>query len=117
MTRIMMHVGGENRPLSMGGNFTSLPTDGRAACWSGLPIEQHRMDPWEGDAEVGPLGGEQGGFDADGSEPARRDRPALRRIVIARVREPCRRAARRTRARSADERQILLAGGERTVTG
>jgi len=55
-----MHVAGENRPLSMGGNFTTLPTDGRAAWWSGLPIEQHRMDPWEGDAEVGPLGGEQG---------------------------------------------------------
>lgn len=60
MTRIMMHMGGANRPLSMGGNFTTLPTDGRAAWWSGLPIEQHRMDPWEGDAEVGPLGGEQG---------------------------------------------------------
>jgi AraC family transcriptional regulator len=60
MTRIMMHLGGENRPLSMGGNFTALPTDGRAAWWSGLPIERHRMEPWEGDAEVGPLAGEQG---------------------------------------------------------
>jgi AraC-like DNA-binding protein len=60
MTRIMMHVGGQNRPLSMGGDFTTLPTDGRAAWWSGLPIERHRMEPWEGDAEVGPLGGEQG---------------------------------------------------------
>jgi AraC-like DNA-binding protein len=60
MTRIMMHVAGQNRPLSMGGNFTTLPEDGRAAWWSGLPIERHRMEAWEGDAEVGPLGGEQG---------------------------------------------------------
>lgn len=55
-----MHVGGQNRPLSMGGNFTTLPEDGRVAWWSGLPIERHRMEPWEGDAEIGPLGGEQG---------------------------------------------------------
>lgn len=56
-----MHLAGENRPLSMGGDFTSFPNDGGSPCyWSGLPIERHRMEPWEGDAEVGPLAGEQG---------------------------------------------------------
>jgi len=36
-----------------GAEGTALPTDGRAAWWAGLPIERHRMEPWEGDAEVG----------------------------------------------------------------
>jgi len=61
MARIMMHVEGARRPLSMGGNFTVEPPGGGAPeWWSGLPIERHPMEPWEGDAEVGPLTGEQG---------------------------------------------------------
>src|SRR5690349_15601605 len=59
--RIMMQVAGKTRPLSMGGDLEGAPLLSSAGTgWCGLPVEQHRMLPWEGDAEVGPVGGEHG---------------------------------------------------------
>lgn len=59
--RIMMQLADGVRPLGFGAKFDEPPLlrSGDTG-WSGLPVERHRLDPWEGDLETGPVAGERG---------------------------------------------------------
>ena len=59
--RIMMHLDGGAQPLAFGAKFDDPPLlQSGGTGWCGLPVELHRLTPWEGDLETGPLAGEHG---------------------------------------------------------
>jgi AraC family transcriptional regulator len=60
-SRILVQASGKVRPLSFGGRgLSSVRLVGAATRWSGLPIEAHRIQSFEGGGETGPVDGECG---------------------------------------------------------
>ncbi|MDD9942645.1 MAG: AraC family transcriptional regulator [Myxococcales bacterium] len=57
--RILMQVSGAVQPLRLGGPGPALTT-AEQPDWAGPPLEVHGVSDWEGDAEMGPLGGTLG---------------------------------------------------------
>jgi AraC family transcriptional regulator len=60
-SRILVQASGKVRPLSFAGRgLSSVRLLGAATRWTGLPIEAHRIQSFEGVGETGPVDGECG---------------------------------------------------------